>query len=408
MVMPPGRSRTSQRLLGMLILTVWIRALGATGAWAAPTVLSAISPGEGRWNALPVPAVAPILGLPVMAIPQDNQLTREKIDLGRKLFFDRRLSFNRTLSCAMCHIPEQGFSQNELRTPVGIQGRFVKRNAPTLYNVGYRQRLFHDGRESSLENQVWQPLLMSNEMANPSVGFVIDTLNSQIDYRGLFESAFGRGVGIETIGQALASYQRTLVSAGSAFDRWYFGGESTALSEAEQRGFALFKGSGCTSCHTIDHDYALFSDGDFHDTGIGYARSMHPGDPANSTVRLAPGVEIVPEVSFARPVSSDLGRYEATGRTADRWKYLTPTLRNVALTAPYMHDGSLPDLSTVLRFYNEGGVAHPELDLMIRPLGLDQSQLRDLELFLRALTGDNIEQLGDDGRSVGIGDPGLQ
>lgn len=358
-------------------------------------------PLGATWAALP-------LGLPAMTIPMDNPLTEAKIALGRKLFFDRRLSFNRTLSCAICHIPEQGFAQNELRTPVGFEGSFVKRNAPSLYNVGYRSRLFHDGREHSLENQVWQPLLKANEMANPAISFVIETLRDAADYRGLFEAAFGRGPTMETIGRALASYQRTIVSAASPFDRWYFGGDSQALGESAIRGFALFNSVGCSGCHTISQGYALFSDGSFHDNGLGYARAMLGARIGAGTVRLAPGVQVVPQVSFSMPQANDLGRYEATGQADDRWKYLTPSLRNVALTAPYMHDGSLPDLATVLRFYNEGGVAHPGLDPLLHPLGLGQAQLRDLESFLLALTGDNIEQLIADGRSIAIGDTGVE
>ena len=364
----------------------------------------AVTPTAGQALNLASAILSPPIGLPAMAIPADNAVTPQRIALGRKLFYDRRLSFNRTLSCAMCHVPEQGFTQNEIRTPVGMEGSFVNRNAPSLYNVGYRTRLFHDGREFSLENQVWQPLLKNNEMANPSVGFVIETLTGAADYEGLFEAAYGRGPGVETIGQALASYQRGLVSAASPFDRWYFGGDSQAMDASARRGFALFRSAGCNACHTIDENYALFSDSQFHDTGIGYARSMLGAEPAATTVYLAPGVAVVPKVSFTAPQANDLGRYEATGQTADRWKYLTPSLRNVALTAPYMHDGSLPDLASVLRFYNEGGIAHPDLDPLLRPLGLEQSELGDLEDFLRALTGDNSQQLAADGRSTAIGD----
>jgi cytochrome c peroxidase len=407
MAMARQQSRLNRRHLLALVMWLAVPAIPAIAELFVPASQVVAVAGTGARLPAAPPAVPP-LGLPVMVIPADNPLSREKIDLGRKLFFDRRLSFNRTLSCAMCHIPEQGFTQNEMRTPVGIEGRFVKRNAPSLYNVGYRQRLFHDGREFSLENQVWQPLLRENEMANPSVGFVIATLRTEPDYRGLFEAAFGRGPGMETIGQALASYERSLVSAGSPFDRWYFGQDEQALGEAARRGFALFNSAGCAHCHTLSGDYALFSDGAFHDTGIGYARAMLAPDGYTGKVRLAPGVEVVPEVSFARPGANDLGRYEATGKAEDRWQYLTPSLRNIALTAPYMHDGSLPDLASVLRFYNEGAVPHAELDPLLQPLGLTPSQLRDLESFLLALTGNNIKQLGDDGRSVGIGDTGLQ
>jgi cytochrome c peroxidase len=129
----------------------------------------------------------PPLGLPKLPTPEDNPLSREKIELGRKLFFDRRLSLNNTFSCAMCHVPEQGFTSQEQATAVGVEGRTVRRNSPTLYNVAYAERLFHDGRESTLENQVWGPFLAHNEMANPSIGFVVDKLKALSDYRGLFE-----------------------------------------------------------------------------------------------------------------------------------------------------------------------------------------------------------------------------
>jgi cytochrome c peroxidase len=289
---------------------------------------------------------------------------------------------------------------------VGIEGRFVRRNAPSLYNVGYRQRLFHDGREFSLANQVWEPLLRFNEMGNPSIGTVIERLRGAQDYRGMFEAAFGRGPGVETIGQALASYQRSLVSANSPFDRWYFGRDEEALGAAAQRGFTLFNSSGCSSCHLVREDNALFTDDSFHDTGIGYARAMLTAADDPGSIRLAPGVDVVPKVSFALPEANDLGRYEATGRPEDRWHYLTPSLRNVALTAPYMHDGSLSDLAGVLRFYNNGGVPHPELDPAIKPLGLSEAQLQDLEAFLRSLTGDNVMQLAREARAQAIGDPG--
>jgi cytochrome c peroxidase len=362
-----------------------------------------ISPIEGR----PMPLIQgienPPLGLAAMIVPGRNPITAEKIALGRKLFFDRRLSFNRTLSCAMCHIPEQGFTQHEIKTPVGIEGRFINRNAPSLYNVGYRSVLFHDGRESSLENQVWQPLLMKNEMANPSIGFVIDTVKTSADYRGLFEEAFPQGLTMETIGMALASYERALVSADSPFDHWYFGGEQQALKDTARRGWALFNEHACSSCHTVGGENALFTDDGFRDTGIGYARSMGVGRSI-SRVRLAPGVVVTPTVEFESPESNDLGRYEATGRSEDRWLYRTPSLRNVAITAPYMHDGSLPSLDAVVDYYDSGGISHPGLDPRIRPLNLDAGQKSDLVSFLHALTGSNVEQLRRDARAAPIGD----
>ena len=349
-----------------------------------PTLLAA--------NLLVLTAVPP-LGLPPLPVPANNPITEEKISLGRKLFFDRRLSFNGTLSCAMCHIPEQGFTQHELKTPVGMEGSFVKRNSPALYNVGYRSTLFHDGREDTLENQVWQPLLRKNEMANPSIGYVLSTIREAPDYDGLFEAAFEREVAMEGVGMALASYQRSLLSADSPFDRWYFGGDNQAMSESAIRGFSLFQSKSCVSCHSIGATGALFSDGEFHDTGIGYYRAMTPDDGALDSVRLAPGVEVRPKVQFLPPSISDLGRYEATGRAGDRWLYSTPSLRNVAVTAPYMHDGSLPDLQAVVEFYNRGAIPHADLDSRLKPLGLDRKQIADLVNFLNALTGSNVNSI---------------
>jgi cytochrome c peroxidase len=320
---------------------------------------------------------SPPMGLPPVPIPADNPATAEKVRLGRKLFFDRRLSANNTISCAMCHVAEQGFAQNELRNPVGIEGKSVRRNAPSIYNVAYVSLLFHDGREMSLENQVWQPLLAKNEMANLSIGLVIERIRSLADYDTLFEEAFGRGPDVKTIGMALASYQRMLVSGDSRFDRWYFGNDRTALGAAAQRGFALFRSkAGCINCHTVGSDFALFTDGQFHNTGIG----------TTGTVQFR-----------------DLGRYEVTGLPADRWRYRTPGLRNVVLTPPYMHDGSLASLRDVLEFYNRGGVPNEVLDPLIRPLGLSDGEIDDLLAFLKSLTGSNVGALVADAFAAPIG-----
>jgi cytochrome c peroxidase len=349
------------------------------------------------------------LGLPPIPVPRDNPVTHAKVQLGRKLFFDRRLSLNATMSCGMCHIPEQGFTNNELATAVGIEGRTVRRNAPTIYNVAYFSHIFHDGRETRLEYQIWQPILASNEMANPSIGYVIAKIGSLPDYAGLFEAAFGgRGPGIETIGMAIAAYERMLVSGDSPFDRWYFGQDQKALSESARQGFRLFKGkAGCAACHTIEKDYALFTDDAFHNTGLGWQASVG-GGPSEVQVQIAPGIKVaVPQSvinSVAERPPSDLGRYEVTQDPADRWRYRTPTLRNVALTAPYMHNGTFGTLSEVVEFYNRGGVPNPLLDPLIRPLGLTDSEMAQLVVFLESLTGDNVEILVRDAFAAPIGD----
>jgi cytochrome c peroxidase len=353
-------------------------------------------PKTGEGIAEDATLAEPMLGLPPWRAAPSSA---ESVSLGRKLFFDRRLSFNGVLSCAMCHVPEQGFAQNELATPVGSQGGFVKRNAPSLYNVGFRPRLFHDGRENTLENQVWSPLLAANEMANPSVGSVLSRIQGLTDYAGLFEAAFGRGPGMETLGAALASYERTLMSADSDFDRYYFGGRKDALSVGAVAGFEVFARLGCAGCHVVAEDHAHFTDELFHDTGIGYRNSQARAGRRN--VLIAPGVEVAVD---APPPANDLGRYEATGHAEDRWKYRTPTLRNVALTAPYMHDGSLRTLGEVVDHYAAGGVPHDGQDARITMFEISAAERAGLIEFLRSLTGANVDRLAMVARSVDIGD----
>ena len=347
-------------------------------------------------------------GLPPLEVPENNPLTREKILLGRQLFFDRRLSHNNTLSCAMCHIPEQGFTSHELAVAIGMEGRTLRRNAPTVYNVGFARVLFHDARENLLEQQVWVPLLARNEMANPSVGFVIERLKSLPEYRGKFEQAFqGKGPGMETVGMALASYQRTLNSADSPFDRWYYGGDESAVDEQVISGFALFSGAArCAACHTVNSDYALFTDHKLHNTGIGYLVSMGPRDD-KIQVTVAPGTTLTVERArvtvSSEPPPNDLGYYEITGDPDDRWKYRTPGLRNVGLTAPYMHNGSLRSLRQVVEFYNRGGVKNELLDPLIQPLGLSDGEMDSIVAFLNSLTGSNVDELVADALSQPVG-----
>ncbi len=350
----------------------------------------------------------PPLGLPAVPVPANNPLTKEKISLGRKLFYDRRLSLNNTFSCAMCHVPEQGFTSNEMATAVGIEGRTVRRNSPTVYNVAYAQALFHDSRETTLEQQIWAPLLAHNEMANPSIGYVIEKINNSADYKGLFKKAFDKEPSMETIGMAIASYERTLNSANSAFDRWYYGKDKQALDEKAQRGFDLFNGkANCSNCHSITSNHALFTDNNNHNTGIGYAEAMAKTDKSQR-VQVAPGVYVDVAATLINSVAetkpNDLGRYEVTQKPEDRWKYKTPSLRNVSLTAPYMHNGTFATLQQVVEFYNRGGIANENLDPLIKPLNLTELEIADLTAFLESLTGDNVQELVADAFAAPIGD----
>ena len=211
-----------------------------------------------------------------------------------------------------------------------------------------------------------------------------------------------------TLGAALASYQRALVSGNSSFDRWYFGRESDALSDSAKRGFELFKGkAGCVACHNIGQDSALFMDNRLHNTGLGYRESMGI-PPEKQLVQVAPGVVL--EVDRAiiervgEPAPADVGRYEVTQNPYDRWKYKTPGLRNVALTAPYMHNGSLSSLGDVVEFYDAGGVPNEGLSPLIKPLKRAVREKQDLVRFLESLTGSNVDALVADAFAAPIGD----
>jgi cytochrome c peroxidase len=350
----------------------------------------------------------PPLGLPPIPMPDNNPISLQKVSLGKKLFFDRRLSLNNTMSCAMCHIADQGFTNNQMATAVGAEGRTVRRNSPSLYNTGYFSLLFHDGRETSLEQQVWLPLLTHNEMANPSIGYVIDKINTSTDYAGLFQKAFKKPASMETVGMALASYERTLNSANSPFDRWQYGHDQQALDAKAQRGYQLFIGkAACSQCHTVGDKHALFTDNSLHNTGIGYRDAMASSDNKQS-VQLAPGVFVNVDAQLIASVSetktNDLGRYEITQNPAHRWQYKTPSLRNISLTAPYMHNGSLASLQEVIAFYNQGGVANENRDPLIKPLHLNDEESKDLAYFLTQLTGDNVQELIDEARTAPVGD----
>ncbi len=352
-------------------------------------------------------ADAGTLGLPPVPTPNDNLPTSAKVNLGRKLFMDRRLSHNNTMSCAMCHVPEQGFTANELSTGLGMEGRSLRRNAPTVLNVAFVRQLFHDGREFSLEQQAWGPLLTSNEMGNPSIGYVIEKIRLMPDYKNLFEVAFdGKGPSMQNIGAAIASYERSLVAANSRFDRWRYGHQSEALNDAEQAGFKIFTGKArCVSCHSIGDEFALFSDGGFHNTGIGWARTMGQGNIIHK-IQLAPGVivEVADSalMSTSEPLQADIGRYEITHDENDRWAYRTPSLRNIALTAPYMHDGSLATLEEVLAFYLRGGIDNSNKDVLLTPLSLTVQEQSELLAFLRSLTGSNVTALSKQARAEPI------
>jgi cytochrome c peroxidase len=285
--------------------------------------------------------------------PPDNPLTPAKIALGRRLFEDRRLSRDGSLACAGCHQRRRAFTDGR-PVAVGVGGRTGARNAPTLINRGYGTSFFWDGRAPTLEAQVLQPLLDMREMASTREA-VLDRLRRDRVYRREFRAVFGRDPEWDDVGRALASYVRSIRSGDSPYDR-YRSGVTSALTAEQQRGMRIFLGRGnCWSCHAG----ASLTDERFHNTGV----------------------------AFARGAAADEGRAFVTRRPADRGAFKTPTLREVARTAPYMHDGSLPTLDEVVEYYNRGGNVNPGLDREIRPLDLAVDERRALVAFLRALSG---------------------
>jgi cytochrome c peroxidase len=285
-----------------------------------------------------------------VAIPDDNPLTPAKIALGARLFFDRVLSRDSSLSCASCHRPERAFSDSAARSR-GVRGQLGRRNAPSIINRAYGASFFWDGRAASLEEQVLQPISDSLELDLP-LGRLVDRLATIAGYREAFDGEFPDGVTKSNIARALAAYVRTIRSGDAPIDR-YRAGDTTALSPEALRGLTLFQGkANCVACHSGSN----FTDERFHNTGV-----AHGG--------------------------SDAGRFTVTKDRADRAAFKTPTLRDVARTAPYMHDGSLATLEDVVEFYDRGGRPNPFLDREIRPLGLSADERRDLVAFLNALTG---------------------
>jgi len=297
-----------------------------------------------------------------MPVPEENPLTRESVELGRKLFFDPKLSRDDSVSCATCHDPELGFT-DEHPVAVGVDGQKGTRRTPRLINRGYGRSFFWDGRADTLEEQVVKPIENPIEM-DLAMSALVARLESSSEYEALFEAAFARKPDSETIAWALASYVRSIVSGDSPYDR-FVAGEVDALDEQQRRGLEIFRGKGaCTVCHLGPN----LADEEFHNTGVGWQDGA----------------------------TSDVGRQSVTGARRDLGAFKTPTLREAAVSGPYMHDGSLETLEDVVDFYDEGGEPNPGLDPDMEPLHLTEQEKGDLVAFLRSLNG----QVREGGRGV--------
>jgi cytochrome c peroxidase len=291
-------------------------------------------------------------GLEPIDWPSDNPYSHDKAELGKLLFFDTRLSPDRSVSCASCHSPQHAFAETT-SVSTGFHGQRGARNAPTLVNAAFSMDFFWDGRAGTLEEQIKGPVSNPIEMAG-SPEAATDAIQAVSGYQPYFDRAFGdRQVSWPRITQAIATFERTLVSGNSPFDR-YQSGDKTALNEAQIRGLHVFRDSRCNVCHAAPY----FTNGTFANLGVGSGKP-HP----------------------------DLGRYAVTHDDHDWGTFKTPTLRDIALTAPYMHDGSVATLEEVVDLYDRGGIPNRDLDNRIRPLHLNPQQKQDLVAFLHALSG---------------------
>lgn len=326
-------------------------------------------------------------------IPSDNPLSSEKVALGEELYFDRRLSASGTVSCAICHDPAMAFADLQ-PFAVGHDGRAGARNTPTVLNAMFSDAQFWDGRATSLEEQAREPLVNPLEMGMPSFESVVERVAGLPGYRRKFGRVFGaKGVSIETITKAIAAYERTQLSGNSPFDR-FITGDADAISEAQKRGWNLFRGkAGCIACHAYSPSSPFFTDFGFHNTGNASKGAGFESLAQRALQAASRGVEPARAHVPAAPPPDDLsplGRFLVTKRPQDIGAFKTPSLRDVELTAPYMHNAAEKTLLDLVRFYNRGGEKNRHLDSRISPLGLTDAEMSDLVEFMRALTSDDV------------------
>jgi cytochrome c peroxidase len=359
----------SRKIISVLSLTVTVIASLVLYREYNSATVATVSAGAGVMPiGTPVQIKAP-LGLPPVPLPADNPPTAETIELGRRLYYDPILSSDGSVSCATCHTPEHGFADPK-PVSTGVGGKTGTRNSPTVFNSAYFKVQFWDGRAPDLEHQAEGPVANPVEMAN-TLAAVEQRLNSDPTYKEQFEKAWGPGpISYEKVAKSIASFERTVISANSPFDKWKYGHDEKAMNASAKRGFVVFssknKGN-CTACHLIGEKDALFTDNKFHDIGVGV-------DMGKIT---------------------DAGLFAVTHQESDRGLFKTPSLRNIALTAPYLHDGTLPDLKQVMDFYIGAGNSNPNLDKEIHALDfLSGTERGDLLTFLNSLTGEMPANVG--------------
>ncbi len=348
-------------------------------------------------------AESAMLGLPEVPIPADNPQTPEKIKLGDTLFHDKRFSSTGEVSCATCHEEKKAFTDSPLSVSEGIHKLTGTRNAPTVINSAYFSKLFWDGRSADLEEQSIHPFINPVEMGLKDHEPILQIVRTDPEYVDAFKTVFnktGDQITLREVNLAIASFERTIVAGNSPFDRWYFAGDNEAISPEAKRGFEVFVGQGrCVSCHVIEQTQALFTDNRFHNIGVGINRIQdNVPELAEAFLKAkAEGIDVDIAVLTDKK-TSELGRFAITNQVDELGAFKTPTLRNIAVTGPYMHDGSQKTLKETVVHYNNGGVTQkddPVNDFLsggIRPLDLSDQQVDDLVAFMESLTSPQFAQ----------------
>jgi len=319
-------------------------------------------------------------------IPEDNVPNAARIALGRKLYFDPKLSRDGTVACATCHDVTRSFT--DLRPAAeGIGGKVGRRSAPTTMNAALLTSQFWDGRAARLEDQAVLPITNAIEMGQPDGNAVLAAIAADASYAPMFQAAYGRAPKFEDVGRAIASFERTLIFLDAPFDRWSHG-EAGAISDEAKRGFVLFNGKArCQACHQLNAANPLGADGRFHNIGVSARHQDFIGLATKALQILAKdgSAAKIDELALGGD-TAELGRFVVTRIESDIGGFRTSQLRNIGITGPYMHDGSLTTLWDVIDHYNKGGEQNPYLDGGIEPLALTEAEIDDLVAFLFTLT----------------------
>jgi cytochrome c peroxidase len=319
------------------------------------SVLGLVAVAIGRQQPAPAATAEAPKGLPPLPVPKDNPMTPVKIELGKMLYFDKRLSKDESVSCATCHDPKTAWAENK-PTSTGIHKQVGERNAPTVINAAHMQSMFWDGRMKTLEEQALGPIENPIEMGM-DMELVVENLKKVPEYQKRFKEVFGTDVTKEGIAQAIAAFERTVASGDSPYDR-YEAGDKNVLSQAQKRGMEIFMGSGqCSTCHAPP----LFSNSRFYNAGV----DAHKAKP-------------------------DDGRKKVTNNEKDMGAFRVPHLRNVAETHPFFHDGSAPKLEDAVKLMAAGGKDNANLSPIlksVREAKLTDENVKDLVEFLKALSG---------------------